>query len=71
MRQSRPRLASVAPSVSPTDVDTFLDSLAIGNTPQDQVVIDAAVRLRRELSTLQLVAVALIGDFVAGRKLRT
>jgi hypothetical protein len=40
----------------------------LGNTPPDQVVIDAAVQLGSELSTLQLVAVALIGNFVAGRK---
>jgi|SRR5579864_8521056 len=63
-RSSRLRRAA---SASPGNVDSLLQ--ALGGTPQEQLALAAALRLGSELSAMQLLALALIGGFVAGRKL--
>ena len=59
---------TAATSASPGTVDSLLQALAAAGTPQDPLVLDAAMRLGRALSPMQLVALALIGGFIAGRK---
>ena len=44
-------------------------SLAAAGAPQDQLALIGAMRLGRELSTMQLVALTLAAGFMAGRKL--
>lgn len=63
------RVAATSAPASPENVDSLLQSLAAANTPHDQLALVAAVRLGRELSPMQLLALALIGGFIAGRKL--
>ena len=66
-RGGRLRRAASA-SASPGTVESLLQALAAAGTPQDPLVLDAAMRLGRALSPMQLVALALIGGFIAGRK---
>lgn len=42
---------------------------AAAGSSQEQIVLATAMRLGRELSPMQLLALALIGGFIAGRKL--
>ena len=69
-RARRLRLAAAesAPA-SWEDFDSLLRYFAAAGTPQDQLALLAAMRMGRELSPMQLLALALIGGFVAGRKL--
>ena len=66
-RGGRLRRAAAA-SASLGTVESLLQALAAAGTPKDPLVLDAAVRLGRALSPMQLVALALIGGFIAGRK---
>src|SRR5579863_3454199 len=61
-RFSRLRRAASA-SASPGNADSLLR--ALGGTPQEQLALAAALRLGGELSTMQLLVLALIGGFVA------
>jgi hypothetical protein len=65
-RSSRLRRVASA-SGSPGNIDALLQ--ALGGTPQEQLALAAALRLGGELSAMQLLALALIGGFVAGRKI--
>jgi hypothetical protein len=60
--------AAPAPEVSGTS-DLLIQSLAAAGPTQDQLALVAAMRLVRELTPMQLLALALIGGFVAGRKI--
>lgn len=69
-RASRLRRANAAsPPTSPEDVDLLLQYLGAANGLQGQSALLAATRLGRELSPMQLLVLALIGGFIAGRKL--
>ena len=63
----RATAASAPPS--PGNFDSLLQSLAAAGATQDQLALVAAMRRGRELSPMQLLAVALVGGFIAGRKL--
>lgn len=63
-RADRLRRVAAASPASTANVDSLLQSLAA-----DSIPLVAAMRLARELSPMQLFALALIGGFVAGRKL--
>jgi uncharacterized membrane protein len=67
-RVRRVRCAASA-SASAATVTSVLQSLAAVGTPQDREVMAAAIRLGRELSPMHLVALAVIGGFIVGRKL--
>jgi hypothetical protein len=60
--------AASAPATSGTS-DALIQSLAAAGTPQDQLALVTAMRLGRELTPMQLLALALIGGYVAGRKI--
>ena len=67
-RARQSRLAAMAsPSAPVEDLDTLLLHLLAAGAQQDQLA--AAMRLGRELSPMQLFALALIGGFIAGKKL--
>jgi hypothetical protein len=71
-RQARRAQRGAAPSapVAPVgSVTSLLQSLAKAAAPQDREVMAAAARLGRELSPFQLIALAVIGGFIVGRKL--
>jgi hypothetical protein len=73
-RQARPAQRGAAPAapVAPApvaSVTSLLQSLAETAAPQDREVMAAAARLGRELSPFQLIALAVIGGFIVGRKL--
>jgi hypothetical protein len=69
-RASRLRRADAAsPPTSLENVDLLLQYLGAANGPQGQSALLAATRLGRELSPMQLLVLALIGGFIAGRKL--
>ena len=57
------RLCSTRSCVS----SALLQSLAAAGAPQDQRALVAAIRLGRELSPMQLLALALVGGFIAGK----
>ncbi len=58
--------ATVPPaSVNP---ETLLRSLAESGSPQDQAALTAALRLGRALSPMELLALSLVGGFLAGRR---
>lgn len=66
----RPARAPAAPApASPGSLEALLQSLNAGGAPQDQAALAVAMQLGRELSTMQLLAVALVGGFLAGRRL--
>jgi hypothetical protein len=52
------------------NVDSLLQDFAAAGTARDQRALVAALRLGRELSPAQLVALALVGGFIAGRRIR-
>jgi Kef-type K+ transport system membrane component KefB len=67
-RARRSRLAPVAPASAPVeDIDSLLRRLAAAGAEQEQLAL--AARLGRELSPMQLLALALVGGFIAGRNL--
>ncbi len=69
-RARRLRLAAMASaSASLEDIDSLLQYLVAAGAQQDQLALVAAMRLGRELSPMQLLALALIGGFIAGRNL--
>jgi len=69
-RQARRRRHATAVAPVPVGpVTSLLQSLAEAGTPQDREVMAAAARLGRELSPFQLLALAVIGGFIIGRKL--
>ena len=68
-RRRAARLRRAAATSSPWNVDALLQSVAAANAPQDQLALFAAMRLGRELSKTQLIALALAAGFMAGREL--
>jgi hypothetical protein len=66
-RARRSRLAARASSAPVEDIDTLLRHLVAAGAQQDQLAL--AARLGRELSPMQLLALALVGGFIAGKKL--
>ncbi len=67
-RARRLRLAAMASaSASVEDLNSILRHLVAAGAQQDQLA--AAMRLGRELSPMQLFALALVGGFIAGKKL--
>ncbi len=67
-RARRLRLAAMASASAPVeDIDSLLQHLLAAGAQQDQLA--AAMRLGRELSPMQLFALALVGGFIAGKKL--
>jgi hypothetical protein len=66
-RARRSRLAARASSARAGDIDSLLRHLAAAGAQQDQLAL--AARLARELSPMQLLALALAGGFIAGKKL--
>jgi hypothetical protein len=70
-RQARRGAAPAAPAAPApvASVTSLLQSLAEAAAPQDREVMAAAARLGRELSPFQLLALAVIGGFIVGRKL--
>ena len=69
-RARRLRLAAMAPaSASLEDIDWLLQYLVAAGAQQEQLALVAAMRLGRELSPMQLLALALVGGFIAGKNL--
>lgn len=67
-RARRLRLAAMASASTPVeDIVSILQHLVAAGAQQDQLA--AAMRLGRELSPMQLFALALVGGFIAGKKL--
>ena len=67
-RARRSRLAAMASaSASVEDLNSILRHLVAAGAQQDQLAL--AARLGRELSPMQLLALALVGGFIAGKKL--
>src|SRR5208282_4410117 len=72
VRQRSARLnpaAALSAPASRGNVDSLLQHLAAAGSAQDQQALDAAMRLGRKFSPMQLLALALIGGFIVGRKL--
>ena len=63
-RSSRPASAAPAP---PENLEALLQSLSAAGAPQDQKALIAALRVGRDLSPMELLAVSLISGFFAGR----
>src|SRR5271166_627109 len=69
-RAGRLRRAALASApASRGNVRSLLQYFAAAGTAQDQQALEAAMRLGREFSTMQLLALALIGGFIVGRRL--
>ncbi len=69
-RRARRMQASAAASTPAGNVNSFLQGLIATGSPDQQSTLDAAMRLARDMTPMQLVALALIGGFTACRKLR-
>lgn len=54
----------------PENLEALLRSLAGAGTPQDQMALIAALKVGREVSPMQLLAISLISGFFAGRTTR-
>lgn len=67
-RTARSHRAAAAPA-SPDDVESLLQRMAAASTQPDQQALVAAMQLGRALSPMQMLALALMGGFIAGRKL--
>ena len=65
---SRSRRTGAAPA-SPENINSFLQSLAAAETSKDRLALVAAMQFGRELSPMQMLALALIAGVIAGRKL--
>ena len=63
-RSSRPTPAASAP---PENLEALLQSLTTASAPQDQNALIAALRVGRDLSPMELLAISLISGFFAGR----
>ena len=63
-RSSPPASAAPAP---PENLEALLQSLSAAGAPQDQKALIAALRVGRDLSPMELLAVSLISGFFAGR----
>jgi len=63
-RSSRPASAAPAP---PENLEALLQSLSAAGAPQDQKALITALRVGRDLSPMELLAVSLISGFFAGR----
>ena len=68
-RRRAARLRRAAAASSPRNVDALIQSLAATGAPQDQLALIGAMRLGRELSTMQLLVLTIAAGFMAGRKL--
>jgi hypothetical protein len=66
-RRPRPQRPTATPP--PEDIDALPRSSAAAGTEQDLLALIAALRLGRELSPMELVALALVGGLIAGKKL--
>ncbi|GGJ45378.1 hypothetical protein [Neoroseomonas lacus] len=53
---------------APEDLELLLRSLGEAGNAQDQAALIAALRLGRDLTPMELLAVSLIGGFFAGRR---
>jgi hypothetical protein len=51
----------------PETLEAVLRSLAAAGTPQDQMALIAALKVGRDLSPMELLAISLISGFFAGR----
>ena len=69
-RRARRRQANAAASTPAGNVNSFLQGFIATGAPDQQSTLDAAMRFARDITPMQLVALALIGGFTAGRKLR-
>lgn len=58
--------SSTAPA-PPENLEALLQSLAAAGAPQDQTALIGALRVGRNLSPMELIAVSLISGFFAGR----
>ncbi len=63
-RSSPPAPAASAP---PDNLEALLQSLTAASTPQDQKALIAALRVGRDLSPMELLAISLLSGFFAGR----
>jgi hypothetical protein len=66
-RRMRPNAAASTPA---GNVNSFLQSFIATGAPDQQSTLDGAMRFARDMTPMQLVALALIGGFTAGRKVR-
>ena len=64
-----PRATALPAPASTGAIDSLLLALTASDAPPDQTALSSALRLGRELSPMQLLALALIGGFIAGRKI--
>ena len=69
-RRARRMQANAAASTPAENVNSFLQGFIATGAPDQQSTLDAAMRFARDITRMQLVALALIGGFTAGRKLR-
>ena len=65
----RVRCAAAAAPAPVGPVTSLLQSLAEAGSSQDREIMAAAARLGREISPMELLALAVIGGFIVGRKL--
>jgi hypothetical protein len=64
------RGAASAPTPAPSEsIHSFFQGLAGAGAPKDREALLAAMQIGRELTPLQLLAIALISGFIVGRKL--
>ena len=68
--RARRMQANAAASTPAENVNSFLQGFIATGAPDQQSTLDAAMRFARDMTPMQLVALALIGGFTAGRKLR-
>ena len=69
-RRARRMQANAAASTPARNVNSFLQGFIATGAPDQQSTLDAAMRFARDITPMQLVALALIGGYTAGRKLR-
>ena len=69
-RRARRMQANAAASTPTRNVNSFLQGFIATGAPDQQSTLDAAMRFARDITPMQLVALALIGGYTAGRKLR-
>jgi len=61
--------AASAPTPAPSEnIHSFFQGLAGAGAPKDREALLAAMQIGRELTPLQLLAIALISGFIVGRK---
>lgn len=59
--------ARPAPPPPPENLEALIQSLAAAGLPQDRMALIAALRVGRDLSAMELLAISLISGFFAGR----